>query len=84
MAGNGLPVFPVTVVGSWPRPTYLLEALHQRQAGQISFDEFNAVADRAVLEALKYQDFTKSYIQVGRNVPGRFFSRDYRRNSGHS
>ncbi len=56
MAGNGLPLFPVTVVGSWPRPTYLLDALHKRQAGQLSYEEFNAVADRAVLEALRYQE----------------------------
>jgi 5-methyltetrahydropteroyltriglutamate--homocysteine methyltransferase len=34
----------------------LLEALRKRQAGQSSFEEFNAVADRAVLEALRYQE----------------------------
>jgi 5-methyltetrahydropteroyltriglutamate--homocysteine methyltransferase len=56
MAGNGLPLFPVTVVGSWPRPSWLLEALHKRQRGQISFQEFNEVADKAVLEALRYQE----------------------------
>ena len=51
-----LPLFPVTVVGSWPRPAWLLEALRRRQAGQMSFDEFQAVADGAVLEALRYQE----------------------------
>ena len=56
MSGNGLPLFPVTVVGSWPRPAYLLDALHRRQAGQLSYEEFNAVADQAVLEALRYQE----------------------------
>src|SRR5574341_298664 len=56
MADNGTSLFPVTVVGSWPRPTYLLDALHQRQAGQLSFKEFNEVADKAVLEALRYQE----------------------------
>jgi 5-methyltetrahydropteroyltriglutamate--homocysteine methyltransferase len=56
MAGNGTPLFPVTVVGSWPRPAYLLDALHKRQAGQLSFKEFNEVADQAVLEALRYQE----------------------------
>src|SRR5260370_14128341 len=56
MTGNGLPLYPVTVVGSWPRPTYLLDALHKRQSGQMTFDEFNTVADRAVLEALRYQE----------------------------
>ena len=52
----GVPLFPVTVVGSWPRPDYLLKALRERQAGRLGFEEFNAVADRAVLECLKYQD----------------------------
>ncbi len=56
MAGNGLPFYPVTVVGSWPRPSYLLNALRKRQAGQLSFTEFNQIADQAVLEALRYQD----------------------------
>lgn len=51
-----LPLFPVTVVGSWPRPAWLLEALRQRQAGTLSFAEFQEVADRAVLEALRYQE----------------------------
>jgi len=56
MAHNGLPLYPVTVVGSWPRPSYLLEALRKRQAGQLTFEDFNAVADRAVLESLRYQE----------------------------
>ena len=53
---SGLPLFPTTVVGSWPRPDYLLDALKKRQAGRLTFEEFNKVADKAVLEALKYQD----------------------------
>ena len=56
MAIEGLPLFPVTVVGSWPRPPWLLEALRSRQSGSISFAAFNQVADEAVLEALKYQE----------------------------
>ena len=56
MSIPGLPLFPVTVVGSWPRPPWLLEALRSRQAGRISFAEFNQVADKAVLEALRYQE----------------------------
>ena len=51
-----LPLFPVTVVGSWPRPPWLLDALRQRQAGRLSFEGFNEVADRAVLEALRCQE----------------------------
>ena len=56
MSVPGVPLFPVTVVGSWPRPAWLLDALHKRQSGQLSFEQFNEVADRAVLEALKVQD----------------------------
>ena len=51
-----LPLFPVTVVGSWPRPPELIQALRRRQADEISEDEFNVVADQSVLEALKYQE----------------------------
>ncbi len=51
-----LPLFPVTVVGSWPRPPELIQALRRRQEDEISEDEFNVVADRAVLEALRYQE----------------------------
>ncbi len=51
-----LPLFPVTVVGSWPRPPELIQALRRRQAEEISADEFNAVADTAVLDALKAQE----------------------------
>ncbi|MSQ22149.1 MAG: vitamin-B12 independent methionine synthase [Dehalococcoidia bacterium] len=56
MAIPGVPLFPVTVVGSWPRPPYLLRALRQHQSGQLSAKEFNVQADKAVLECLKYQD----------------------------
>ena len=56
MSMNQLPLFPVTVVGSWPRPPWLLEALRSRQAGKTSFAEFTEVADKAVLEALRYQE----------------------------
>lgn len=51
-----LPLFPVTVVGSWPRPPWLITALRRRQAGEITSEEFDAVADRAVLEALRLQE----------------------------
>lgn len=51
-----LPLFPVTVVGSWPRPPWLVEALQGYQAGRTSAAEFREVADRAVLEALRYQE----------------------------
>ncbi len=51
-----VPLFPVTVVGSWPRPRWLLDSLRKRQAGELTFEEFNAQADKAVLECLRYQE----------------------------
>jgi 5-methyltetrahydropteroyltriglutamate--homocysteine methyltransferase len=49
-------LFPVTVVGSWTRPDWLIHALRRRQAGEISAGEFDLVADEAVLAAIKYQE----------------------------
>src|SRR3989441_57741 len=49
-------LFPVTVVGSWPRPPWLIQALRKRQAGESSFKEFNKVADDAVLASVKQQE----------------------------
>jgi 5-methyltetrahydropteroyltriglutamate--homocysteine methyltransferase len=49
-------LFPVTVVGSWSRPEWLVHTLRRRQAGEITADEFNQVADDAVLAAIKYQE----------------------------
>jgi 5-methyltetrahydropteroyltriglutamate--homocysteine methyltransferase len=49
-------LFPVSVVGSWTRPTWLVQALRRRQAGEISHEEFNRIADDAALVAVKYQE----------------------------
>ena len=49
-------LFPVTVVGSWSRPAWLVQALRRRQAGEITKEEFNRIADDAVLAAVKYQE----------------------------
>ena len=49
-------LFPVTVVGSWTRPEWLVQALRRRQAGEISAAEFDRIADEAVLAAIKYQE----------------------------
>jgi 5-methyltetrahydropteroyltriglutamate--homocysteine methyltransferase len=49
-------LFPVTVVGSWCRPTWLVQALRRRQAGEITKEAFNRIADDAVLAAVKYQE----------------------------
>src|SRR6266852_7071706 len=50
------PLFPVSVVGSWTRPPWLVQALRRRQAGEFSAEEFNRIADDAVLAAIKYQE----------------------------
>ena len=46
------------VVGSLPRPTYLVEAREQLAAGQLSAAEFKAIEDRAVNEAIALQEET--------------------------
>ena len=51
-----LPLFPVTTVGSWPRPPSLLRAQRQKQRGQLSRDEFERLADSAVQEVLRRQE----------------------------
>ena len=53
---NKLPLFPVTMVGSWPRSTEVLQAQRRRQSGRISAAEFDRAADTAVLEALACQE----------------------------
>jgi 5-methyltetrahydropteroyltriglutamate--homocysteine methyltransferase len=49
-------LFPVSVVGSWTRPEWLVHALRRRQAEEITAEEFNRIADDAVLSAIKYQE----------------------------
>jgi methionine synthase II (cobalamin-independent) len=43
------PRYPVTVVGSWPRPSWLLEATKRKRA------DLAALQDEATLLAIKYQ-----------------------------
>jgi 5-methyltetrahydropteroyltriglutamate--homocysteine methyltransferase len=50
-----LPRFPVTVVGSWPRPETLLKALRRRRRGEIAREEFARAADDAVRAAVAAQ-----------------------------
>ncbi|MEM4282028.1 MAG: cobalamin-independent methionine synthase II family protein, partial [Candidatus Caldarchaeum sp.] len=45
-----------SVVGSWPRPSWLLSELKRKNKGEISYEEFSATADEAVLLAVKYQE----------------------------
>ncbi len=51
-----LPLFPVTMVGSWPRPPELLRAQKQKRTGRLDPAEFERLADQAVLEVLRIQD----------------------------
>src|SRR5512143_535259 len=50
------PLFPVTTVGSWPRPASLLRLLKAKNAGEIPPEEFEAAADAAVLDVLRLQE----------------------------
>ena len=53
---SSLPLFPVTTVGSWPRSSAVLAAQRRKQRGQLSAEEFDRVADGAVLEILQIQE----------------------------
>jgi 5-methyltetrahydropteroyltriglutamate--homocysteine methyltransferase len=44
------PLYPVTVVGSWPRPSWLLEAMKRQRS------DLPLVQDEATLLAIKYQE----------------------------
>ena len=52
---RALPLFPVTTVGSWPRPPRLAEALRQRRRRRIDRAEFARVADEAIVDLLRLQ-----------------------------
>lgn len=51
-----LPLFPVTMVGSWPRPEELLRAQRAKRAGKLSLAEFEKLADKSVLDVLRIQE----------------------------
>ena len=51
-----IPLFPVTVVGSWPRSNELVRALRRKEAGESTLADFNAVADGEVLACLRAQE----------------------------
>lgn len=52
------PVPPLSVmgVGSWPRPPWLVRALHERLAGRLTGEEFERYADDAVRLAVAAQE----------------------------
>ena len=53
---KALPLFPVTSVGSWPRPVAVCEAQRQLRRGRIERSEFDRIADGAVGDVLRLQD----------------------------
>lgn len=51
-----LPLFPTTVVGSWPRTREVLVGLREKRAGRMTEAEFQKVADEAILQCLRIQE----------------------------
>jgi 5-methyltetrahydropteroyltriglutamate--homocysteine methyltransferase len=51
-----LPVLPVTMVGSWPRPPALLRAQRERRLGRLDPAACDRLADGAVVELLRLQE----------------------------
>jgi len=51
-----LPLFPVTTVGSWPRPVAVCDAQRQYRRGRSARDEFDRVANAAVIDCLRAQE----------------------------
>ena len=52
---RALPLFPVTTVGSWPRPPAVLEARREYRRGRTTRAEFDRVADEAVRDFIALQ-----------------------------
>ena len=50
------PLFPVTVVGSWPRSNELVRALRSKEAGETTYADFSRVADGEVLDCIRAQE----------------------------
>lgn len=53
---HALPPFTVTGIGSWPRPGWMLKAIHDRLENRISDDELQSTANDAVRLVLQAQD----------------------------
>lgn len=51
-----LPLFPVTMVGSWPRPPALLREFRKFQRGDLSLESFRQEEDSAILDLLRLQE----------------------------
>jgi 5-methyltetrahydropteroyltriglutamate--homocysteine methyltransferase len=53
---SALPLFPVTTVGSWPRPPALLQAQRRKRQGRLDPAAFEQLAGEAILDVLRRQD----------------------------
>jgi 5-methyltetrahydropteroyltriglutamate--homocysteine methyltransferase len=53
---DDLPLFPVTTVGSWPRPPGVAEALRQFRQKRIGRAEFDRIAGAGVVDLLRLQE----------------------------
>jgi len=51
-----LPLFPVTTVGSWPRPPEVAEAMRAYRHGRIDRAQRDRINDLAVIELLQLQE----------------------------
>jgi 5-methyltetrahydropteroyltriglutamate--homocysteine methyltransferase len=51
-----LPLFPVTTVGSWPRPPRVAEAMGAYRRRRIDRAELDRIADEAVVDLLRLQE----------------------------
>lgn len=51
-----LPLFPTAVIGSLPRPAWLLDALHEYLAGRLTQADWDAACDQAIPFAVALQE----------------------------
>ena len=70
-----LPLFPVTMVGSWPRSQELLRAQKRKRTGKISGAAFDELADDQILRLLKIQaDIGVDIVTDGEQRRDNFYS----------
>ncbi len=51
-----LPMFPTTVIGSWSRSNEVKRAMRDKRAGRIREEEFQSIAEKAILQILRWQE----------------------------
>lgn len=48
--------FLTSVIGSWPRAKSVQRAMRDKKAGRITEEEFNKIADEAIIQIIKWQE----------------------------